>query len=76
MRVLIFSKTSVRNISHSKKNSASYYHKCTYVFTNVFLTDFNETGILKTDFRKNLQMSNFIKIRPLRAKMFHEDRQA
>jgi hypothetical protein len=55
MRVLIFSKTSVRNISHSKKNSVSYHHKCTYVFTYAFLSDFNETGILKTDFRKTLK---------------------
>ena len=26
MRVLIFSTTLVRNISHSKKNSSRYYH--------------------------------------------------
>jgi hypothetical protein len=32
MCVLIFSTTFVWNISHSKKNSARYYHKCTYVF--------------------------------------------
>ena len=32
MCVLIFSATFVRNISHSKKNSARYYHKCTEVF--------------------------------------------
>jgi hypothetical protein len=32
MCVLIFSTTFVWNISHSKKNSASYYHKCTQVF--------------------------------------------
>jgi hypothetical protein len=30
--VLIFSTTFVYNISHSKKNSARYYHKCTLVF--------------------------------------------
>jgi hypothetical protein len=29
--ILIFFTTSVGNISHSKKNSARYYHKCTYV---------------------------------------------
>jgi len=33
MCVLTFSTTSVRNISHSKKNSARYYQKCTEVFT-------------------------------------------
>ena len=69
MRDFIFSKTSVRNI-HSKKNSASYYHKRTYAFTYVFLSDFNETGFLKT-FSKNPHMSNLIKNRSLRAKMFH-----
>ena len=30
--VLVFSTTFVWNISHSKKNSMSYYHKCTNVF--------------------------------------------
>jgi hypothetical protein len=30
---LIFSTTFVWNISHSKKNPARYYHKCTSVFT-------------------------------------------
>jgi hypothetical protein len=30
MCVLIFSTTSVWSISHSKKNSARYYHKCTH----------------------------------------------
>jgi hypothetical protein len=33
MCVLIFSTTFIWNISHSKKNSLRYYHKCTYVFT-------------------------------------------
>ena len=32
MCVLIFSTTFVWNISHSKKNQARYYHKCTSVF--------------------------------------------
>jgi len=32
MCVLIFSTTFVWNISHSKKNSARYYHKCTWVY--------------------------------------------
>jgi len=32
MCVLIFSTTFVRAIINSKKNSARYYHKCTYVF--------------------------------------------
>jgi hypothetical protein len=32
MYVLIFSTNFVWNISHSKKNSVRYYHKCTQVF--------------------------------------------
>jgi hypothetical protein len=32
MCVLIFSTPHVQNISHSKKNSARYDKKCTYVF--------------------------------------------
>ena len=35
----------VQNISRSKKNSARYYHKCTYIGLHVkyrlFLSDFN-----------------------------------
>jgi hypothetical protein len=33
MCVLNFSTNFVGNISHTKKNSARYHHKCTYVFT-------------------------------------------
>jgi len=32
MRVLIFTKTLVWKIPHSKKHSARYYHKCMWVF--------------------------------------------
>jgi hypothetical protein len=32
MRVLVFSTIFVWNISHSKKNSARYCHKCENVF--------------------------------------------
>jgi hypothetical protein len=32
MCVLIFSTTFVWNISHSKKKSATYYHKCKHIF--------------------------------------------
>ena len=40
-----------------------------------FLSDFNETRILSTYFRKNTQISNFMEIRPVAAEMFHADGQ-
>jgi hypothetical protein len=40
----------------------------------LFLSDFNETLIFSTDFRENLQVSNFMKIRPVGTELFHEDR--
>jgi hypothetical protein len=35
--VLIFSATFVRKISHSEKNSAQYYHKCTYYSCQILI---------------------------------------
>ena len=60
-----------RNISHSKKNSARYYHKC----TRYFFLPVNETLIFSTDFSKNTQIPNFMKIRPVRTELFRADRQ-
>jgi hypothetical protein len=40
----------------------------------LFLSDFNELNFLNT-FSKNIQISNFMKIRPVGAELFHEDRQ-
>jgi len=39
----------------------------------LFFSDFNPASIFSTDFRKMLKL-NFMKIRPLRAEMFHTDR--
>ena len=41
----------------------------------LFLTGFNETWIFSTYFRKNPKISNFAKIRPVGAQLFHADRQ-
>jgi hypothetical protein len=41
----------------------------------LFLSNFNVTWILLTDFSKILKESNFIKICPAGAKLFHVDRQ-
>jgi len=41
----------------------------------LFLSDYNETLIFSTNFLKNTEISNLMKIRPVRAEMFHADRQ-
>jgi hypothetical protein len=40
-----------------------------------FLSDFNETRTVPTDFSKNTPISSFMKIRPIGAELFHEDGQ-
>jgi hypothetical protein len=74
MCVLMFSTTSIWNISYSNKNAVRYCHKCEYVFMYpLFFADFNETWIFRTDFRKKASILNLIKIRPVGAELFHAD---
>ena len=51
-----------------KKIYISLHVKCP-----LFVSDFNETWIFATDFRKNTQISNFIKIRQVRVELLHAD---
>ena len=79
MCVLIFSTIFVRNISHSEKKLASkvkkkYIYIGLHVKYALILSNFNETLIFSTDRRKNPQISNFVKIRLLRAELLHADR--
>ena len=41
----------------------------------LLLSDFNEPGIFSTGFRKKNQISNFMKIRPVEAELFHAEGQ-
>ena len=51
--VLIFCVTSARNISHSKKNSATYrLYLGRHVKYPLFLPGFKEFLVFSTDFRK------------------------
>ena len=80
MCILVFSTTCLWNVSHSKKNSEKYYYKCTFglhVKYPFLLSHFNETWISSTDFqkKKNYELSNFTKIRPVVAQFFHVDGQ-
>jgi hypothetical protein len=59
----------VWNISLSKKNSA--WQIGLYVKYRLFLSDFSKT---KYTYIKKTQMSNFMKIRPVGAELFHLDR--
>jgi hypothetical protein len=58
--------------------SAIYYHKRKVFMESIrySLSDFNKTSIFSTDFqKKNPQISNFMKICPVGAELFHPERQ-
>ena len=67
MCVLTFSTTFVWNISHSKKNSARYCHKCILAF--VLLSDCNESSFAR-QIKKKPKILNFMKILPVGAEFF------
>jgi hypothetical protein len=65
------------NISHSNKNWAGYYHKCTQVFmwsARYSCQIFIKTWILSTGFLENTRISNFMNTRPVETELFHADR--
>jgi len=41
----------------------------------LFFSDFTETWVFLNRFKKNTEIPNFTKIRPLEAELFHADRQ-
>jgi hypothetical protein len=76
--VLIFFTTFSWNISHSKKKWARYDQKCISVCmysTGYSFTIWRELELSRQIFgKKNTQISNFMKIHPLGAELFNEDR--
>jgi hypothetical protein len=77
--VLIFSSSFVWNISHSKKNSATYYHECALclqVNYLLLLSGFNEIWIFwGAGSAKILKYQITWKIRPVGTEMFHANGQ-
>ena len=75
--VLIFSTTFVWNIFHSMKKWARYDQKCTLVF--MLSTHYPCHIFMKLEFSRqilyNIQISNFVKICPVGAKLFHVEGQ-
>ena len=74
----IFSTNFVWDISHSKNNWARFDKKM-YIGLRVkyplFLSSFNKILIVSTDFSRSPQIPNFMNIRPVRAELFHVDRE-
>ena len=74
--VSICSTTFFWNSFHSKKKWVRYDEKCILVIMYPpLLSDFNETWISSAVSRKNTQISNFMKIRPVGTELFHEEGQ-
>jgi hypothetical protein len=73
MYVLISSTTYVWNSSHSVKKWTRYGHKCIMVFMES--TRYSCPILIKLEFSRqffeNYSISNFMKIRPVGAELFH-----
>jgi len=73
--VLIFCTISASNISHSKNNSAINYNK--HILVVIESTRYSFQIFMKFEifdrFSKNVQTSNFMKIRPVKAEFFHAE---
>jgi hypothetical protein len=74
IRDLIFYTTFVRNVSILRRTERGmikniYYSSCIKYL--LFLSDFNVILISSTDFRKMLNIPNFMKIRQVVAELFH-----
>ena len=73
----VLSTTSIGNIFHSKQNAARYCHKCTHVFmrsTRYSCHILTRLEISRQIFEK-YSVSNFTKIRPMRAEFFYAEGQ-
>ena len=71
--IIIFSTMFVRNLLHSKNNCAKhlFWLSCN---VPVILVRFLWNLCFLDRYSKNTQISNFMKIRPVEAELFHVDR--
>jgi len=74
MCVFTFSATFFRYVSHCEKNSATYYHKCTYISLKVpvIFSDCKQNYFFQHIFEKSLNIK-WMKIRPVGDELFHGD---